>query len=126
MLGKYDDTLDASVHVANVHVARPHVPRLACPAVRGRHRGGPGGSCTAGLPLVTTAVAHLPHAHSLFCCALAALVFIGIFIERLLFLIPVAHMNLVVVALALLALAGPLAWMLKQGADEAAGTAEPA
>jgi hypothetical protein len=58
--------------------------------------------------------------------ALAALVFIGIFIERLLFLIPVAHMNPFVVALALVALAGPLAWMLKQGADDEGGTAEPA
>ncbi|MFC1639755.1 hypothetical protein ACFL3B_03215 [Gemmatimonadota bacterium] len=55
---------------------------------------------------------------------LAALVFTGIFIERLLFLIPVAHMNPFVVVLALVALAGPLAWMVKQGADEESGAVE--
>ncbi len=57
---------------------------------------------------------------------LAMLVFTGIFIERLLFLIPVAHMNPFVVVLALVALAGPLAWMVKQGADEEGGIVEPA
>jgi hypothetical protein len=55
---------------------------------------------------------------------LASLVFLGIFIERLLFLIPVAHMNAFVVALALVALAGPLAWMLNQGADAEGSTVE--
>jgi hypothetical protein len=57
---------------------------------------------------------------------LAALVFTGLFIERLLFLIPVAHMNPFVVVLALVALAGPLAWMVKQGVDEEGGTVETA
>ena len=57
---------------------------------------------------------------------LASLVFTGIFIERLLFLIPVAHMNPFVVVLALVALAGPLAWMVKQGVDEEGGTVEAA
>ncbi len=49
---------------------------------------------------------------------MASLVFAGIFIERLLFLIPVAHMNAVVVVLALAALAGPLAVMLRRGGGE--------
>jgi hypothetical protein len=57
---------------------------------------------------------------------LAVLVFTGLFIERLLFLIPVAHMNPIVVVLALVALAGPLAWMVKQGVDEEGGTVEAA
>ena len=57
---------------------------------------------------------------------LAALVFTGLFIERLLFLIPVAHMNPFVVVLALVALAGPLAWMVKQGVDEEGGAVEAA
>ena len=54
---------------------------------------------------------------------MAVLVFTGIFVERLLFLIPVANMNAIVVALALVALAAPLVVMLRQGADaEAAET----
>ena len=49
---------------------------------------------------------------------IASLVFIGVFIERLLFIIPVADMNPLVVGLALIALGGPVAYTLWRGVNE--------
>jgi hypothetical protein len=56
---------------------------------------------------------------------IASLVFVGVFIERLLFIIPVAHMNAIVVVLAVVALGGPLVYMLREGVN-GEGTEEPA
>jgi hypothetical protein len=55
---------------------------------------------------------------------IASLVFVGVFIERLLFIIPVAHMNGFVVALALVALGGPVAYAIWQGANDEGEAAE--
>ncbi len=49
---------------------------------------------------------------------IASLIFIGVFIERLLFIIPVAHMNAFVVVLALVALGGPVAYTIWRGVSE--------
>ena len=49
---------------------------------------------------------------------IASLVFIGVFIERLLFIIPVADMNPIMVVLALVALGGPVVVTLWRGVTE--------
>jgi hypothetical protein len=49
-----------------------------------------------------------------------------VFVERLLFIIPVAGMNAIVVVLAVAALGLPLVHMLREGLNETAETAEPA
>jgi hypothetical protein len=73
----------------------------------------------------TTLLSRTAKASNTVMTVIASLVFIGVFIERLLFIIPVAHMNAVVVVLALAALSGPLAYMLWQGVNEE-GTTETA
>jgi hypothetical protein len=50
--------------------------------------------------------------------AIASLIFIGVFLERLLFIIPVADMNPIMVVLALIALGGPVVYTLWIGVTE--------
>lgn len=57
---------------------------------------------------------------------IATLVFVGVFIERLLFIIPVARMNPFVVVLALAALGGPVAHSLWRGVTEEGAAAKRA
>jgi len=73
----------------------------------------------------TTLLSRKAKASNAVMTVMAVLVFTGIFLERLLFIIPAASMNAIVVALALVALAAPLVVMLRQGAD-AEGVAESA
>jgi hypothetical protein len=73
----------------------------------------------------TTLLSRAAKASNVVMTVIATLVFIGVFIERLLFIIPVAHMNAIVVVLALAALGGPFGYVLKQGVDEEEVTAGP-
>lgn len=66
----------------------------------------------------TTLLSRTAKASNSVMAVMATLVFVGVFIERLLFLAPVAHMNVFVVILALGALGGPLVVILRQVDDE--------
>ncbi len=66
----------------------------------------------------TTLLSRAAKSSNLVMTVIATLVFVGIFIERLLFIIPVAHMNPFVVVLALAALGVPVAHTLWRGVTE--------